>query len=52
VRVEEARDLLDLPAADAELELTAAVELDAALEAGVDALEEARERPEARRLDV
>ena len=52
VGVEQARDLLDLPAPDAELELPAAVQLDAALEARVDALEEPRERPEARRLDV
>ena len=50
--MEQRGEVLDLPAADAELELAAAVQLDAALQTGVDALEQARERPEARRLDV
>src|SRR5207248_10046696 len=52
VGVEERRQVLDLAAAGAELELVAAVGADAALGAVVVAGEQLRQAAEARRLDV
>ena len=50
--MEERREQLDLAAADAELELAAAVERDPVLVAAVVELEEPLERAEPRRLGV
>ena len=52
VRVEERGEVLDLPAARAELELAAAVDRDACLGAVVVRVEEPLDAPEARRLEV
>ena len=52
IGVEHGREPLDLAAPRTELELPAAVHADTALFALLDALEEAAQRPEARRLDV
>jgi len=50
--VEERGEVLDLPAARAELELAAAVDRDACLGAVVVRVEEALDAPESRRLEV
>src|SRR3954447_11623421 len=51
-RIEERRERLNLPPADIELELAAAVETDAVCIAVLDALEQPFDGAEARRLDV